>query len=62
MAKLIDARSVVFVGLGENGNDRPGVNQDPAVQEPPKPSKYLGLVLKSRSVLLTEPINPVFFA
>ncbi len=60
--KLLDTRSVVFVGFQQYGHNRAGIYKHLAGQEPPNPSKYFGFVLRSRIVPFTTPINPAFFA
>lgn len=58
MAKLLDADLVVLVGLEQNGDDGSGIDQQFAGEELPNPSKYFGLVLRSRTFPFTAPINP----
>src|SRR5947207_5489444 len=53
---------MVLVGFQQDRHDRAGIYQYLADQEPPNPSKYFALVLRSRSVPFTAPINPAFFA
>src|ERR1017187_10262482 len=60
--KALDTRFMMLIGFQQDGHNRAGIHQYPSGQELPNPSKYFGVVLRSRIVPFTAPINPDFFA
>ena len=61
VVQLLDTSFMVLIGFQQYGYDWARIDENPARQEP-NPSKYFGLVLRSRTLALTAPINPAFFA